>query len=87
MVDRGGLENRYWCKPIGGSNPPLSAINFTALLQKVISLKIASQLRRLRRFEQPVHHLREEEFGELLRLNKPIFSVDEFRGEFRCLAL
>ncbi len=25
MVDGGGLENRYGCKPIGGSNPSLSA--------------------------------------------------------------
>jgi hypothetical protein len=25
VVERGGLENRYSCKGIGGSNPPLSA--------------------------------------------------------------
>ena len=28
MVECGGLENRYGCKPIGGSNPPLSASTF-----------------------------------------------------------
>ena len=27
MVERGGLENRYTFTGIGGSNPPLSAMN------------------------------------------------------------
>ncbi len=38
MVERGGLENRYWGNPIGGSNPPLSAITIKVNLKLNLNL-------------------------------------------------